>query len=240
MYLEARPTMIDAPGEAKYEADLRAGKVHRGNFETNKVFLEAHLQYLRQSKVLEIGCGAGHLTKWLLENGVDVIGVDRSANLINYARGGNLPNRFLVMDAQSLAFRNNCFDVVLSFDVLEHLPDVTRHLAEVRRVSKAGGRYLLQAPNKYTNAPYEIWKHKSLSHYRTYHCSLQTAASLAARFANSGFSCKFTKLDVRTDFFKDKVMNSFGVGGHLLMSIPYHKLPLFAVPNLYVVAELNH
>jgi 2-polyprenyl-3-methyl-5-hydroxy-6-metoxy-1,4-benzoquinol methylase len=221
-----------------YAGDLQAGKIQRGNLQINKDFLTPRLAEFRKLKVLEIGCGAGQLTHWLSENGIDVMGVDMSPNLIEYAMRGRSSAQFAVMDAQSLAFASQSFDVVLSFDVLEHLPDVSSHLHEVRRVLREGGSYLLQTPNKYTNMPYEIWKSKSLTRYRTYHCSLQTARSLKSLFCRNGFQISFFKMDVRTEFFREKLRKAFGLLGRLLMTVPYHKLPLLMVTNLYVIAQL--
>ena len=66
------------------------------------------------------------------------------------------------------------FDIVLSFDVLEHIPDVDAYLLDVRGVLKSGGFRLFQTPNKLTNVLFEIRKNGSFTRYKTYHCSLQT------------------------------------------------------------------
>ena len=71
--------------------------------------------------------------------------------------------RFVQADGATLPF-GQCFDVVMSFDVLEHIPDSDRHLQEVRRVLRPGGHYVLQTPNKLTNAVFETIRWRSLRH----------------------------------------------------------------------------
>ena len=78
------------------------------------------------------------------------------------------------------------FDLVLSFDVIEHIPDTERHLLEVRRVLKPGGSYLLQTPNKWTNSIFETIRWRSVSKWRVDHCSLHTYRQLRQRLAVVG------------------------------------------------------
>ena len=86
------------------------------------------------------------------------------------------------------------FDIVLSFDVLEHIPDVDAHLSEARRVLKSNGFYLFQTPNKLTNVPFEIIKNRSLTKHKEHHCSLQTFWSLKRLLAAHGFEFRFVGL----------------------------------------------
>ena len=82
-------------------------------------------------------------------------------------------------------------DIVLSFYVLEHIPDADAHLSEVRRVLKLGGFYLFQTPNKLTNVPFEIIKNGSLTKHKEHHCSLQTFGSLKRLLVAHGFEFRF-------------------------------------------------
>lgn len=81
-------------------------------------------EYLKGS-VLEVGCGDGERVKELQEKGVNAIGFD-----INPSYG------MMVADAQNIPFRDNSFDAVYSVDVLEHLPDPMKAIAEAFRVSQ--------------------------------------------------------------------------------------------------------
>ena len=74
---------------------------------------------------------------------------------------GDLP--YTVMNQSDLPFDDDCFDVVLSFDVFEHIPEPDQHLREVARVLKPNGCYLLQTPNKWTNSVFETIRWRSFT-----------------------------------------------------------------------------
>jgi len=102
---------------------------------------------------LDAGCGSGYGTYYLADFGAKkVVGIDKSDRAINYAKKyykrENL--EYKVMSVCKLGFRDNLFDVVLSFDVLEHLKkmDQEKFLLEIRRVIKPNGILFIGCPNK--------------------------------------------------------------------------------------------
>jgi ubiquinone/menaquinone biosynthesis C-methylase UbiE len=106
----------------------------------------------KHKKVLEIGCGEGTLSLACAKNNNDVTGVDISKVAIQLAESqkGRLPIRFEVGDARQLPFTDKAFDVVVCKDVIEHLPqkELSKHLAQVYRVLKTGGSYIVYTPSK--------------------------------------------------------------------------------------------
>ncbi len=60
--------------------------------------------------------------------------------------------RVLVQDVTALSFHENEFDALLSFDVLEHVPDYVAAIGEFRRVLKPGGWLILSAPFSFAEA----------------------------------------------------------------------------------------
>jgi len=102
-------------------------------------------------RVLDCGCGGGYGSAYLTKNGAkEVIGIDLSKWAIEQAKilysENNL--KFMVMDATDLKFKDSNFDVVLSFQVIEHLKDYKKHLLEVKRVLKPRGIFIISTPNK--------------------------------------------------------------------------------------------
>lgn len=93
---------------------------------------------LSGERVLEVGCGQGHLTKRLAERGVDIIGVDANPNAPEISDS----DRVVYMRAESLDFEDESFDVVVSVHALEHIPDIEGAVSEMSRVLKPGGRAL--------------------------------------------------------------------------------------------------
>lgn len=102
------------------------------------------------SFVLEIGCGSGGYALHLVETvRCRLVGLDinapgvRNANQLAQARGLATSARFQKCDASKrLPFESNTFDAVFSNDVLCHIPERPRVLAEIFRVLKPGGRLL--------------------------------------------------------------------------------------------------
>ncbi len=97
--------------------------------------------------VLEVGCGIGAVASHLAQTyGWDVTGIDLDPEQIERARNDNAENehlKFLEADATRLSFEDREFDMVLSLNVLHHVPDWNAALAEAGRVLRPGGLYVL-------------------------------------------------------------------------------------------------
>jgi SAM-dependent methyltransferase len=104
------------------------------------------------ARVLEVGCGPGHLSVRLARgHGLDATGLDLDPAMIERARanagraddGYERPPSFLVGDVASLPFPDGSFDVVVSTLSMHHWADPTAGLAEIGRVLRRGGRALV-------------------------------------------------------------------------------------------------
>ena len=106
----------------------------------------------RAELLLDIGCGSGLYFPLLAGMAEHVIGIDTSEEMIKAAQRlvdkkelDNVDAR--VANAEELPFPDRHFDAVLGFDVLHHIPDFKRAMAEVRRVLRPGGRFASIEPN---------------------------------------------------------------------------------------------
>ena len=93
-------------------------------------------------RVLEIGCGQGHLTKRLAERGVDVVGIDANPSAPDVAE----TSRVVCMNAEALDFDDAQFDAIVSVHAIEHIPALDEALREAARVLRPGGRALFIYP----------------------------------------------------------------------------------------------
>ncbi len=93
-------------------------------------------------RVLEVGCGRGHLTGRLADRGIDVVGID--ANPMAAEVAGS--DRVMTMRAESFEFGDATFDAVVSIHAIEHLPLLDTAVAEMARVLKPGGQALYIYP----------------------------------------------------------------------------------------------
>jgi SAM-dependent methyltransferase len=103
------------------------------------------------ARVLEVGCGPGHLSTRLAHHGFDVTGLDLDPAMIARAqantdragnRGGRHPS-FLVGDVAALAFPDRSFDLVVSTLSMHHWADPAVGLAEIGRILRPGARTLI-------------------------------------------------------------------------------------------------
>lgn len=216
-----------------WEKGIKAGKEQRGNLEVNLEFLNQTGLIISGQRTLEVGCGIGSIVNELYHQGCHVVGTDISNIAIEHGRKKYVDVELKVGVAETLEFEDASFDIVLSFDVLEHLNDVDVHLNEVTRVLSDKGCYLFQTPNKYVNSVYETVKCKSLK-WKKYHPSLHTARQLKRRLRKKGFDVKFIKMNTFNDYVLQKIRYRWlkKVAGWF----DFRKLPLFLQTNLYVVA----
>ena len=100
-------------------------------------------KFIENSFVLDNGCGTGYGSYYLITNGArKVVGVDISRDAVEYAKKRYKFNNlyYEVRDATKLNFENNTFDVLTSFQVIEHIADVDAYLTEIKKVLKKIGR----------------------------------------------------------------------------------------------------
>jgi SAM-dependent methyltransferase len=104
--------------------------------------------WCRDAEVLDAGCGVGYGSAFLGGVARRVVGVDRDANAIAYARERYArPNvEFLVGDVLQLDFSDASFDAVCSFETIEHVDEVDALLGETARVLRPGGIFVASTP----------------------------------------------------------------------------------------------
>ena len=96
-------------------------------------------QFTKNKLVLDIACGTGYGSYYLAEQGATlVVGSDASAVALNYAKKFKLQN--LLPD--------DSFDLIVSYETIEHLGQDGTFLSECARVLKTDGLFLCSTPNK--------------------------------------------------------------------------------------------
>ena len=104
----------------------------------------------RGKRVLDAGCGAGYGSAELAKVAASVLGVDVAAEAVDFAREHyRLPHlRFERASCTALPHPDGCFDLVVAFEVIEHLHGWREFLLEVRRVLASSGQFIVSTPNK--------------------------------------------------------------------------------------------
>jgi len=93
----------------------------------------------------DLGCGPGHVARYLHEHGVQVCGVDLSAELVERAHRLTPGIEFRQGDMMALDIPDGTWAGVAAFYSIIHIPrgDMARALSELRRVLRPGGLLLL-------------------------------------------------------------------------------------------------
>lgn len=138
--------------------------------------VEPYLAGRRIARALEAGCGTGYFSHLLqTQRRWPVVPVDISADGLRYARGMGV-RRLAQADISALPFSSNAFDLVLSMDVLPHLPRGAEDgaIAEFGRVLAPGGLLILRV------AALEILRsrHSRFAHERQRFTRARLAASV--------------------------------------------------------------
>ncbi|MFO0321506.1 MAG: class I SAM-dependent methyltransferase [Bacteroidota bacterium] len=107
------------------------------------------------SKILDIACGSGFGSQYLAKFGHQVIGGDLSKDTILDCKNKyNLANlSFQEIDGTKIPYENHFFDIVISFETIEHTTQYKKMLEEFKRVVKDDGTIILSTPNFLINSP---------------------------------------------------------------------------------------
>jgi 2-polyprenyl-6-hydroxyphenyl methylase/3-demethylubiquinone-9 3-methyltransferase len=101
---------------------------------------------------LDVGCGGGFMSERFARAGASVIGVDPSevslATARKHAAADGLPIEYRIGYGEELPVDDEAFDIAFCCDVLEHVKDLDRVLAETARALKPGGLYFFDTINR--------------------------------------------------------------------------------------------
>jgi SAM-dependent methyltransferase len=136
--------------------------------------------------VFDVGCGAaGHVTRYLADRGVDVVGIDVSAASIEVARASQPELRFEVADMRRLPAADGALAGLVAFYSVIHLPrdQALVALAEFRRVLRPDGVLLMAMHGGSGEIQSDDWFGAAVSVRAT----LWSAAELTAAAESAGF-----------------------------------------------------
>ncbi|RJP70725.1 MAG: class I SAM-dependent methyltransferase [Candidatus Abyssobacteria bacterium SURF_17] len=147
-FLSAERTAVDNPAERPIR-ERQLAAYHRA------------LEYAAGRRLLEVGCGEGLGTFLLATRAASVTALDYSRVALEVARKRceSVSVQFLLMEVPPIGFPDSTFEVVVCFQMLEHLAEPNKLIDEIHRVLCKDGIALLATVNKdeiITNNPYHL------------------------------------------------------------------------------------
>jgi SAM-dependent methyltransferase len=142
----------------RIEPDTREWLLYYGNHISRYSFARQHIDIIKDKRILDIACGVGYGSKYLSEiPDAEIIGVDRSKDALSIAkeRFKSLNITFVeddCLDPRKLDSFNN-FDIIVSFETLEHVKDPAKFLRICFDKLSDEGTFFVSTPNASVSSP---------------------------------------------------------------------------------------
>ncbi len=120
-------------------------------------------QFVTDKIVLDAACGEGYGSAHLAKKAKSVVGIDISSNAVEHAQmvyqAKNL--EYKICGVEALNFENNFFDVIVSFETIEHVASDVQELflQEIKRTLKDDGLLVISTPN------HDVYKERGENHF---------------------------------------------------------------------------
>lgn len=151
-FYSARYPRFNNSGLKTQRADRKHNDAHRDDICTS--LEEVFGKSLKGLELLDIGCGWGQALLYFQRKGLRCFGFDPVPDAVAYAKRLKL-NVVHGSIEQMTAFGDKRFDIVTLFNVLEHLADPVRVLADIRQqLLKPGGVLVVESPNEFN--PFQL------------------------------------------------------------------------------------
>ena len=160
------------------------------------------VKYVKNKSVLDYGCGTGYGTFKLAEQATYVIGIDISLEAINYAKLNYSSNNINFITNSNFERKNfiEKFDVITSFQVIEHVKNEENYLKSIYNLLKPGGIFLLTTPNKKNRLFPFIQKPWNIYHLKEYN-----ATDLKSILQQHYQSVKILNISANANFVKTEI-----------------------------------
>ena len=136
--------------EERYKPKINSENLIESLFHLHRYLIAS--KFVKNKIVLDIACGEGYGTFILSKKAKKIWGADIDKNTIEQARKKyqNKKINFIQANATDLPFEKNFFDVIVSFETIEHLSKENgiKFLTQIKKTLKKGGTLILSTPNK--------------------------------------------------------------------------------------------
>ena len=148
--------------------------------------LESFEPYRKTNKILDVGCGIGYFLEVAKRKGWEVYGTEFTSEAVEICESKGINMKKGVLKPSDFGLE---FDVVTSFEVLEHINNPNEEIANFKKVLRKGGLVYLTTPNFNSLLRYRLKEQYGVITYPE-HLSYYTPKTLSKLFKYNGFSCK--------------------------------------------------
>lgn len=126
---------FDDPALAARHEDWYEGGGRQADLLEKQLLAKLLTDFPQAKTALAVGCGTGHFTRWLAQQGLRAAGLDISDIMLTEARRRD-GAEYVHGDAQALPYADQTWDLVALITTLEFVPDPERAIAEAVRVAR--------------------------------------------------------------------------------------------------------
>lgn len=208
-------------------------------YEAYPVFLD-YLNVKAGRKLLDVGCGTGHLLKAAEQSGLETYGIDISDEAVKVARSVSPNSKIILGKGEDLKFSDNYFDYVTYIGSLEHFLNIKKGIEEMIRVAKNDAFFCIVVPN--TNFLFWKFKNKKGTEQQDINETLLSLKQWGNIFINEGLVIFETYQDKwfmkKTKIFSSA--NPLGVVRRTIYKLIWFFLPLnFTYQFIFILRKKN-
>lgn len=173
-----------------YEADRFSDEAGRSGALRQVAIIRALIPQHDGRHVLDLGAGTGRITRLLLADGFQAIGVDMSVGMLRQARASSPEGQFIRGDAGRLPVADASVGGVVSVNVFSHAPNYRSIIEEAARVLEPGGFLMFNYINAHSIAyPFGLYvRRKNRGVRRNVYTRWDSPASISKILSASGFT----------------------------------------------------
>ena len=195
------PTQEDL--QAHYSGYTRDNSISSITIKRYEELLDQFESYRKLNRILDIGCGDGHFLAVAKRKGWEVFGTEFTDEAVKVCREKGIQ----IHQGDLKTFSADQFDVITSFEVLEHINDGSEHVEKIYSLLRSGGLFYFTTPNfnslsrKYLGGKWNVIEYpEHLTYYtvRTISKLLTKAGFRKQSIRTTGFSPQRFKLSVGT------------------------------------------
>jgi 2-polyprenyl-3-methyl-5-hydroxy-6-metoxy-1,4-benzoquinol methylase len=155
---------------------LKSHDYRRIRFGEERMDLISKFSSLKSGKILDIGAGSGFLIEEAISRGWDGIGLELSKPACEFAVNRGIPIVSCTLD--EMDFKEDEFDVVTAFDVLEHIFEPRKFVRNIKRILKPYGTLMIYVPNM-ESASFHLMGDKAHFIWPTHHLTYFTPETIS-------------------------------------------------------------